>query len=67
MSHKLSTFFKKLQEHDFEQLAKRTAHPRERIRLLAFAHLKDGKTVQQTADAVKIRRNSIYSVLNFIL
>ena len=27
------------------------------MRLLAFAHLRDGKSVQEAADAVKVSRN----------
>ncbi len=60
MSSKLSFLLEELQKHDFEKLAKHSAHPREKIRLLAFAHLKDGKSVQETAKAVKTCRNALY-------
>ena len=46
--------------YNFSNLSKICAHPRERIRLLAFAHLQDGKTVQEAADAVKVSRNAVY-------
>src|SRR5690606_912096 len=60
MSSTHSTFLKDIQTYDFKQLAKRSAHPREKIRLLAFAHLKDGKSVQEASDAVKVSRNAVY-------
>jgi putative transposase len=47
-------------DYDFSLLAKRSKHPRERIRLLAFAHLKDGKSVQEASRAVKVSRNALY-------
>ena len=46
--------------HDFKRLAKRSTNPREKIRLLAFAHIQDGKSVQEAAEAVKLNRNAIY-------
>ena len=60
MPLKLPNLLEELQKYDFKKLAKCSAHPRERIRLLAFAHLNDGKSVQEAADAVKINRNSLY-------
>lgn len=60
MSSRHPTFLEEFQAYDFKQLAKRSTHPRERIRLLAFAHLKDGKSVQEAADAIKVSRNAIY-------
>src|ERR1700722_13583865 len=54
------TFLEEFHTYDFKQLAKRSAHPREKIRLLAFAHLKDGKSVQEAANAVKVSRNAVY-------
>lgn len=60
MTSKHLNFQEEFQAYDFKQLAKRSAHPREKIRLLAFAHLKDGKSVQEAADAVKVSRNAIY-------
>jgi transposase len=60
MSSKHPTLLEEFQTYDFKQLAKRSAHPREKIRLLAFAHLKDGKSVQEAANAVKVSRNTVY-------
>jgi transposase len=60
MSSRRPILIEELQKHDFKKLAKHSAHPREKIRLLAFAHLKDGKSVQEAADAVKVSRNSLY-------
>lgn len=50
-------------DYDFSLLAKRSKHPRERIRLLALAHLKDGKSVQEASRAVKVSRNAVYTWL----
>jgi transposase-like protein len=60
MSSRHPIFLEEFQAYDFKQLAKRSTHPRERIRLRAFAHLKDGKSVQEAADAIKVSRNAIY-------
>lgn len=60
MPLKLSTLLEEIQKHDFKKLSKSLSHPREKIRLLAFAHLKDGKSVQEAAQAVKTNRNSLY-------
>ena len=60
MSSKRLLFLEELQKYDFEKLAKHSAHPREKIRLLAFAHLKDGKSIQEAAKAVKTCRNALY-------
>lgn len=60
MSSKHTTLPIEFQTYDFKQLAKPSTHPREKIRLLAFAHLKDGKSVQEAADAVKVSRNAVY-------
>jgi transposase len=46
--------------YDFKQLAKRSLNPREKIRFLAFAHIQDGKSVQEAAKAVKLTRNAVY-------
>ena len=42
----MSAIPKEIYDYDFSLLAKRSKHPRERIRLLAFSHLKDGKSVE---------------------
>lgn len=49
--------------YDFSRFAKKCKHPREKIRLLAFAHLKDGKSVQEASRAVKVSRNAVYTWL----
>lgn len=54
---------KEIFDYDFSLLAKRSKHPRERIRLLAFAHLKDGKSVLEASRTVKVSRNAIYTWL----
>ena len=59
MSPKLKESF----DHDFSLLAKRSRHPRERMRLLALAHLKDGKSVIEAARAIKVTRNAVYTWL----
>lgn len=63
MPVKLSNILEELQSYDFKQLARRSTHPRERIRLLAFAHLQEGKSVQEAADAVKVSRNTVHTWL----
>ncbi|MCP5505915.1 MAG: helix-turn-helix domain-containing protein [Chlamydiales bacterium] len=47
-------------DHDFVRLAKSASHPREKIRFLAFSHLKDGKKPSEVADIVRVARNSLY-------
>lgn len=66
MSSMHPTFLEEFQAYDFKQLAKRSGHPREKIRLLTFAHLKDGKSVQEAADAVKVSRNAVLSLVKEI-
>ena len=60
MSSKNSNFLEKNQTHNFKQLAKRASDPREKIRLLAFAHMQDGKSPREAAEAVKVTRNAVY-------
>jgi len=50
-------------EHDFQKLAKRAKHPRERTRFLAFAHLQRGKTVLEVTDLLFVTRQAIYEWL----
>ena len=59
----MSAIPKEIFDYTFAKLAKRCKHPREKIRLLAFAHLRDGKSVQEAAKAVKVTRNAIYTWL----
>jgi len=59
----MSAIPKEIFNYDFSKLAKKCKHPRERIRLLSFAHLKDGKSVIKAAEAVKVSRNAVYTWL----
>lgn len=51
---------KEFESYDFIKLSKRRKNPREQIRLLAFAHLKEGKSVKEAAAMVKVSRNAVY-------
>ena len=48
-----------LEQHDFDKLAKTQGNPRERKRFLAFAHIRDGKTFTQAAEAVRVNLRSL--------
>ena len=50
---------KQLQEHNFTKLFQEASHPREKIRFLAFIHLKDGKGPSEVANIVKVTRDTI--------
>ena len=60
MSSKHPIPLEEIQTYDFRKLTKHSTNPREKIRLLAFAQLRDGKSVQEAADAVKVSRNAVY-------
>lgn len=60
MSSKSSIFLQKNLALNFKQLAKHSSEPREKIRLLAFAHMQDGKSPKEAAEAVKVTRNAVY-------
>lgn len=60
MSSKHPVSIEELQPYNFKQMAKRSTNPREKIRLLAFAHIQDGKPIQEVAEAVKVSRNAVY-------
>ena len=60
MLSKNNICLEKFNAYNFKRLAKQSKHPRERIRFLALAHLKDGKTIQEAANAVKVSRNAVY-------
>lgn len=60
MSSKSSIFLEEDLAHNFKQLAKRSCDPREKIRLLAFAHMQEGKSPREAAEAVKVSRNAVY-------
>lgn len=44
---------------DFQKFAKTASHPRERMRYLAFAHIRDGKSNSEIALMLKINRMTI--------
>ena len=44
---------------DFHQLARREKNAQQRIRLLALAHVKDGKTRTEVSESLKISRSSV--------
>jgi transposase len=50
---------KGLEQFDFDKLAKTEGNPRERKRFLAFAHIQDGKTFTEAANAVRIKLRSL--------
>lgn len=50
---------KGLEQHDFDKLAKTEGSSRERRRFLAFAHLHEGKTLTETAAAVRVKLRSL--------
>ena len=60
MTSKRPILSAQFQTYDFKQLAKLSRHPRERVRLLAFAHIQEGKSVHEAADAVMVNRNAVY-------
>jgi transposase len=49
----------KLQEHDFDKEARKESNGRRRMRLLALAHLKEGKGYSDTARALRTSRVSV--------
>jgi transposase-like protein len=48
-----------LEKYDFEQLADNTTEQEEKRRFLALSYLKNGKNIQEVADAVKVSCSSI--------
>jgi len=60
-------FLELIRDKDFKTLSKRDAHPRERVRYLAFAHLKDGKKIADVAAMLMITRMSIYNWIKLFL
>lgn len=48
-----------IHEIDFQKLAKTASHPRERMRYLAFSHIRDGKSNSEIALMLKIHRMTI--------
>lgn len=50
--------------HDFEALAKQERNARVRLRLIGFAHLKDGSSVTETAKMCRVERSTVYDWLD---
>ena len=48
-----------INNHDFERLSKRASHPRERLRYLAFAHIRDGKSNTEVSKILKVNRKTV--------
>ena len=48
-----------LQPHDFDRLARKEPDGRWRLRLIALAHLKDGKRSLEVAAAVRVTRHAV--------
>ena len=50
-------------DHDFISMAKKENNPKSRIRMIAMANIKEGKTLQQIADILKVHWKTIQSWL----
>jgi len=50
---------KGLEQYDFDKLAKTVGSSKERRRFLAFAHLREGKTLTEAAAAVRVKLRSL--------
>lgn len=48
-----------IEKHNFDKLANTQGSSRERRRYLAFAHIRDGKTFVETAEAVRVKLRSL--------
>ncbi len=48
-----------LQPYDFDRLARREPDGRRRLRLIALAHLKDGKSYADVAAALRVTRHAV--------
>lgn len=48
-----------IEQYDFDKLASTKGSPRERRRLLAFAHLREGKTFTEAAAFVRVKLRSL--------
>ena len=48
-----------INDFDFEKLFKKAGHPRERLRFLAFVHIKEGKSNTEIASILKVNRMTI--------
>jgi transposase len=55
-----------LEKHDFTKLYKFSKHPREKNRLLALSHFKEGKAPPEIAWILRVTRNTVYTwIRNF--
>lgn len=50
--------------YDFVSMAKQEKNPKNRLRLLAMAHIKEGKTLEQISDSIKVHWKTIQSWLS---
>jgi transposase len=53
------TLQEQLQRYDFDQLARKESDGRRRIRLLALAHLKEGRNCNEVAAALRVTRHAV--------
>ena len=53
-----------IHQHDFARLAKRAKNPRERLRYLAFAHIKEGKPYVAVAAMMKVTYKTVWEWIN---
>ena len=53
-----------LQPYDFDRLARREHDGRRRLRLIALAHLKDGKSYLEVAAALRVTRQQLCAGCN---
>lgn len=54
-----SNVAEQLERRDFKKLFKEASHPREKMRFLAFIHLKEGKGPSEVANILKVSRDTI--------
>ncbi len=54
-----SRFAEQLKENNFTKLFKEAIHPREKMRFLAFIHLKEGKGPSEVAEILKVSRDTV--------
>ena len=48
-----------LAQHDFDKLARKEGDARRRLRLMALAHLKEGKSCVEVASALRVTRHAV--------
>jgi len=54
MKGRTRSISEQIHNHNFAKLARIAAHPRERLRYLAFAHIQDGKSNTEIAKMLKV-------------